>query len=67
RDEHQKAIDDYSKAIDLDRSLAEAFFNRGLIKIKMGDKAEGIVDLSKAGELGIYDAYSVIKKTQTTK
>jgi hypothetical protein len=26
--------------------------------------AEGIADLSKAGELGIYQAYSVIKKYQ---
>ena len=42
--------------------LAEAWFNRGLAKIYATHVDEGIEDLSKAGELGLYQAYSVIKK-----
>ena len=42
--------------------LAEAYFNRGLALIYMKREAEGIADLSKAGELGIYQAYSIIKQ-----
>jgi hypothetical protein len=42
--------------------LAEAWYNRGLAKIYAKKVSEGIEDLSKAGELGLYQAYSVIKK-----
>ena len=56
--------DDYTKAISLEERLAEAYFNRGLALIYVKREAEGIADLSKAGELGIYQAYSVIKKYQ---
>jgi tetratricopeptide (TPR) repeat protein len=62
RREYAKAIDDYGKALAIDGNLAEAYFNRGLARILSNHKAEGIKDLSKAGELGLYDAYSVIKK-----
>ena len=56
------AIDDFTRAINIDHSLAEAYYNRGLARVQNGLKAEGIADLSKAGELGLYQAYSVIKK-----
>ena len=62
RKEYKKAIDDYTRAIDLDSGLAEAYYNRGLALIYSGQLEKGIEDLSKAGELGLYDAYSVIKK-----
>ena len=55
------AADDYSRAITLDPTLAEAYFNRGLVKIYMGRNREGLLDVSKAGELGISDAYTVMK------
>ena len=42
--------------------MAEAYYNRGMALIFKGKKDQGIKDLSKAGELGIYTAYSVIKK-----
>ena len=62
RHDYQRAIDDYTRAIALEGTLAEAWFNRGLAKIYAKRIGEGIDDLSKAGELGLYQAYSVIKK-----
>ena len=62
RGDYQRAIADYSQALNLNKDLAEAWFNRGLTKIYAKHVAEGIEDLSKAGELGLYQAYSVIKK-----
>ena len=56
------AINAYSKAIELYPYLAEAYYNRGLIQIYLKDKEKGCIDVSTAGELGIKDAYSVIKK-----
>jgi tetratricopeptide (TPR) repeat protein len=60
--DYERAIDDYTIAIKHDSKLAEAYFNRGLARIFSNNKEKGIEDLSKAGELGLYDAYSVIKK-----
>ena len=62
RRDYQHAIDDYNRALQLEERLAEAWFNRGLAKIYSKRIGEGIDDLSKAGELGLYQAYSVIKK-----
>ena len=46
----------------LDKDIAEAYFNRGLLYIYTGQKALANADLSKAGELGIVSAYNVIKR-----
>lgn len=62
RKEYARAIDDYSAALAIDVSLAEAYFNRGLCYIYDNRLTEGVRDLSKAGELGLYQAYSIIKK-----
>ena len=56
------AISQYTKALDLYPYLPEAYYNRGLVLIFLKDKEKGCLDMSKAGELGIADAYSVIKK-----
>lgn len=57
-----ESIDSYSKAINLYPSMGEAYFNRGLVLIYLKDKEKGCIDLSFAGELGIADAYGVIKR-----
>ena len=62
RKDYAKAISDYTQAIAIDSRLAEAYYNRGLALIDSGKREEGIKDLSKAGELGLYTAYSLIKK-----
>lgn len=62
RRDYTHAIEDYSTAISLDDRNAEAYFNRGVALILAERNAEGVSDLSKAGELGLYEAYSIIKK-----
>jgi tetratricopeptide (TPR) repeat protein len=56
------AISYYSKTIGIDSDFAEAYFNRGLTYLFIGEEAKGLADLSKAGELGIYSAYNLIKR-----
>ena len=60
--EIDKAIEAYTQVIRQDRELAEAYFNRGLLYIYIGQKAQASADLSKAGELGITSAYNIIKR-----
>ena len=58
------AISYYTQAIDKDGDFAEAYFNRGLTYIYIGETTKGITDLSKAGVLGIYQAYNLISRFQ---
>lgn len=58
----RNAILDYNEAIRRDPEFAEAYFNRGLTRLYLGDTEKGIADLSKAGELGIANAYGIIKR-----
>ena len=60
--EFQKAIDDYTQAINLEKDLAEAYYNRGLTLLYLGENKLASSDLSKAGELGIKEAYAVMKR-----
>jgi len=65
--DYHAAIADYTKAIELDPTLAEAYYNRGLTYIYTGKVKEGISDLSKAGEEGIFSAYNIIKRYTEVK
>lgn len=56
------AYEDYTKALALAPYLAEAYFNRGLAQLYMKDTQKGLIDLSKAGELGIKEAYGILKR-----
>lgn len=60
--DYRAAIVSYDEAIALEPNLAEAYYNRGLTYIFIGENARGIADLSKAGELGLYSAYNLIKR-----
>ena len=60
--EFNKAVDDYTKAIQYDPNLAEAYYNRALTLLYLDQKSKAIKDLSKAGELGIQEAYVVLKR-----
>lgn len=62
--EYQAAIALYTRAIEIDADFAEAYFNRGLTRIYIDQVEQGIADLSKAGELGIYQAYNLITRFQ---
>jgi len=60
--DHLRSIDNYSKAISIYPYMGDAFYNRGLVLIYLKDKEKGCIDLSRAGELGVAEAYAVIKK-----
>ena len=59
---YPEAIGNYTYAIQLYPYFGEAFYNRGLLHIYLRETEKGCLDVSKAGELGIDDAYSVIRK-----
>ena len=58
----EAAIPYYTRSVELDSEFAEAWFNRGLTRIYLGDTENGLNDLSRAGELGIYQAYNLITR-----
>ncbi|MDR0295845.1 MAG: tetratricopeptide repeat protein [Prevotellaceae bacterium] len=59
---YPEAISNYTYAIHLYPYFGEAYYNRGLIHIYLRETEKGCLDISKAGELGIEEAYGVIKK-----
>jgi tetratricopeptide (TPR) repeat protein len=61
-DKMPEAIEAYTKAIKRYPYFAEAYFNRGLVSIYLRDTEKGCIDISKSGELGVKDAYPVIKR-----
>jgi tetratricopeptide (TPR) repeat protein len=60
--DYSGAILDFSKAIEKEPGLAEAYFNRALTLIYLKDNQSACRDLSQAGELGLEQAYRVIKQ-----
>ena len=67
RHDYLHAIEDYTRSIELDPNLAEAWYNRGLVHMASHRQADAVSDLSKAGELGLYAAYSIIKHQRASK
>lgn len=59
--DYTKAVSDYNMALQLNPQLAEAYYNRGLVYIFSGEQQAGLADLSKAGELGLFTSYSLIR------
>ena len=60
--DHIAAIKSYTRAIELYPYFGDAYFNRALVQIYLKEKEKGCNDLSVAGQLGVKDAYAVIKK-----
>ena len=56
------AISAYTGAIERDERMPEAYYNRGVAYIMSGKYSLGLADLSKAGEMGLYQAYNLIKR-----
>lgn len=65
--DYKGAIEAFTQAIEKDSRMQEAYFNRGLCYVFSDKRKEGMNDLSKAGELGLYSAYSVMKKLNKEK
>lgn len=57
----------FTRALETDARFPDAYYNRGLCYLNMGQRDRGIADLSQAGELGIYQSYSLIKQYSKEK
>jgi len=64
---YDEALTDLQRAIDLRPDLGLAYFNRAIILILLQKPQEATPLLSRAGELGIYRAYSLMKQYSTKK
>lgn len=62
QNDFRAAILDYNEAIKKEPEFAEAYYNRGLCRLRIKDTDRGLDDLRKAGELGMVNAYSIIKR-----
>lgn len=60
----EAAISDLQAALRLDARFAEAHYNLGIIYLMRGQREDAVPALSKAGELGIYKAYALIKEAR---
>lgn len=56
------ALQCYANAIAVNPDFGQAYFNRGLVYLKMGDRVRAFSDLSKAGELGVLPSYNILKR-----
>lgn len=56
-----EAYEAYTEAIRLYPNFAEAYYNRGAVQIMMKDVSKGMIDLSKAGELGVERVYELLR------
>ena len=65
--EYGNAIQAYTEALRLDSHFPDAYYSRGVAYLLSGQNAEGLNDLSQAGEYGLYSAYNLIKKFSQAK
>jgi tetratricopeptide (TPR) repeat protein len=59
--EYEKSINDMNEAIKIQKN-GNSYYYRGLSYLKIGNKSKACSDLSKAGEMGISNAYIIIKE-----
>ena len=62
KNQYDKAILDYNKAIELNPNYANSYNNRGIAYFKRGKLAKGCSDWKKACKLGICKAYNIGKR-----
>lgn len=65
--DYSSAVNAYTATIEREPSMPEAYFNRGVSYILQNKIEQGLADLSRAGEMGLYQAYSLIKKYSAKK
>ena len=56
------ALQCFSEAIAIRPDFGEAYYNRGLAYLQIGNKNLAFADLSKAGELGVLPSYGLLKR-----
>ncbi len=62
REEFSDAHSAFTRALELTPSFADAYFNRALCRLRLGDRSGAVGDMRKAGELGIPEAYNILKR-----
>ena len=60
----EEALAYYKAALAAPHAPAEAYYNMGLLLLSTGKRTEAVAALSKAGELGLYEAYAILKRIQ---
>jgi Flp pilus assembly protein TadD len=60
--EFLSAAADYTKVISLQPGNGNAYYNRGICYANINLKDNACDDLNRAGELGFFEAYEVIRK-----
>ena len=65
--DYPNAINAFGKAIELDDHFPDAYYGKGIAYILNDQVSEGLSNLSRAGELGLYSAYNLIKKYSVEK
>lgn len=60
--DYTSALSAFTKAIENKPDMGEAYYNRGYVYFRLGNKEAGSADLSKAGELGILPSYNLLKR-----
>lgn len=58
------AIDALTRAIEIEPSFGAAYFNRGYARYARGNRDGAESDISRAGQLGISQAYNLLKRMQ---
>ena len=59
--DYSSALDDYTKTLELNKGYAEAYCQRGLVKIALSDNT-ACDDLKKAAKLDLEEAKTIFKK-----
>ncbi|MEK0422122.1 MAG: hypothetical protein RLZ95_32 [Bacteroidota bacterium] len=60
--DYNGAIEDYTKAIELNRNFVDAYYNRGNTYYRIRQNKEACLDLKKTAELGKPYVYDLIKE-----
>ncbi|MDE7449292.1 MAG: tetratricopeptide repeat protein [Paramuribaculum sp.] len=60
--DYTSALSAFDKAIELQPTFGEAYYDRGYVYFRLGNRSAGSADLSKAGELGVVASYNLLKR-----
>ena len=61
--DNRGAIEDFTRAIELNSHYGDAYYNRGMTKLSMNQNAAACVDFKKAKELGQIKAKGALIKS----
>ena len=64
--ELQKAVDVFTKAIEVNPSYAPAYYNRGAAYYQMGKEKEAMNDMRKAAQLGDKEVQKILRSRGIT-